>query len=144
MNAGRRTISIAELNLKKRIVFDSEIAGFAAMGTKQVTTHVKLTSVLQTARKQIRRSFSPVWMETALRKLHKRAVDVDTNEPTQEFTPQQHKGWSGCRDMLITESHGSRKTARCGLAIQQMRCDKHREDVVHWIKIDVDTASTGG
>ena len=123
MNAGRRTISIAELNLKKRIVFDSEIAGFVAMGTRQVTTHVKLTSVLQTARKQIRRSFSPVWMETALRKLHKKAVDMDTNEPTQEFTPQQHKGWSGYRDMLITatESHGSRKTAHCGLAIQY-RC----------------------
>ena len=32
MNAGRRTISIAELNMKKRIVFDSKIAGFAAMG----------------------------------------------------------------------------------------------------------------
>jgi len=68
-------------------------------------------------------SFSPVWMETALKKLHKKAVDMDTNEPTQEFTPQQHKGWSGYRDILITaaESHGSRKTAHCGLAIQY-RC----------------------
>ena len=55
MNAGRRTISIAELNMKKRIVFDSEIAGFAAMGTRQVTNHVKLASVLQSTRRQIHR-----------------------------------------------------------------------------------------
>ena len=41
--------------MKKRIVFDSEIAGFAAMGTRQVTNHVKLASVLQTKRRQIRR-----------------------------------------------------------------------------------------
>ena len=31
-----------------------------------------------------------------------RAVDMDTKEPTREFTPQQHKGWSGYRDILIT------------------------------------------
>ena len=55
MNSGQRTISIAELNMKKRIVFASEIAGFAAMGTRQVTNHVKLASVLQTIRRQIRR-----------------------------------------------------------------------------------------
>ena len=55
INSGQRTISIAELNMKKRIVFDSEIAGFAAMGTRQVTNHVKLASVLQTLRRQIRR-----------------------------------------------------------------------------------------
>jgi len=54
MNSGKRTISIAELNMKKRIVYDSEIAGFAAMGTRQVTNHVKLASVLQTMRRQIR------------------------------------------------------------------------------------------
>ena len=41
--------------MKKRIVFDSEIAGFAAVGTRQVTNHVKLASVLQTMRGQIRR-----------------------------------------------------------------------------------------
>ena len=55
INSGQRTISIAELNMKKRIVYDSEIAGFAAMGTRQVTNHVKLASVLQTMRRQIRR-----------------------------------------------------------------------------------------
>ena len=55
INSGQRTISIAELNMKKRIVFDKEIAGFAAMGTRQVTNHVKLASVLQTMRRQIRR-----------------------------------------------------------------------------------------
>ena len=55
INTGQRTISIAELNMKKRIVFDSEIAGFAAMGTRQVTNHVKLASVSQTLRRQIRR-----------------------------------------------------------------------------------------
>ena len=54
-NSGQRTISIAELNMKKRIVYDSEIAGFAAMGTRQLTNHVKLASVLQTMRRQIRR-----------------------------------------------------------------------------------------
>ena len=54
-SSGRRTISIAELNVKKRIVYDSEIAGFVAMGTRQVTNHVKLASVLQTMRRQIRR-----------------------------------------------------------------------------------------
>ena len=36
MNAGRRTNSIAELNMKKRIVFDSEIAGFAAISCQTV------------------------------------------------------------------------------------------------------------
>ena len=54
-NSGQRTISIAEMNMKKCIVYDSEIAGFAAMGTRQVTNHVKLASVLQTMRRQIRR-----------------------------------------------------------------------------------------
>ena len=48
MNAGRRTISIAELNMKERIVFDSEIARFAAMGTRQVTNHVKLAATNKT------------------------------------------------------------------------------------------------
>ena len=137
MNSGQRTISIAEL--KKRIVFDSEIAGFAAMGTRQVTNHVKLASVLQTMRRQIRRkeeiymqwtpghskhhgnemtdglaflgstgtSFCPVWMKMAFRKLHKRVVEMDTKEPTQEFTPLQHKGWSGYCDILITAAENS-------------------------------------
>ena len=36
-SSGQRKISIAEANMKKRIVYDSEIAGFAAMGTRQVT-----------------------------------------------------------------------------------------------------------
>ena len=54
-NSGQRTISIAEMNMKKRIVHDSEIAGFTAMGTRQVTNHVRLASVLQTMRRQIRR-----------------------------------------------------------------------------------------
>ena len=133
INSGQRTISIAELNMKKRIVFDSEIAGFAAIETRQVTNHVKLASVLQTLRRQIRRkdeiymqwtpghskhlgnemadglaylgskgiSFCPAWMKMAFRKLHRKAVEIGTKEPTQEFTPQQHKGWSGYRDILI-------------------------------------------
>ena len=37
----------------------------------------------------------------AFRKLHKKAVEIDTKEPTQESTPQQHKGRSGYRDTLI-------------------------------------------
>ena len=134
INSGQRTISIAKLNMKKRIVFDSEIAGFAAMGTRQVTNHVKLASVLQTLRRQIRRkeeiymrwtprhskhlgnemadglahlgskgtSFCPAWMKMAFRRIHKKATEIDTKEPTQEFTLQQHKGWSGYRDFLIT------------------------------------------
>ena len=35
-------ISIAEANMKKRIVYDSEIAGSAAMGTRQATNHLSL------------------------------------------------------------------------------------------------------
>ena len=31
--------------MKKRIVYDSEIAGFAAMGTRQATNHERLVSV---------------------------------------------------------------------------------------------------
>ena len=48
-------ISSAEANKEKRIVYDSEIAGFAAMGTRQATNHLSLVSVLQTIRRQIRR-----------------------------------------------------------------------------------------
>ena len=65
MNSGQKTISIAELNMKKRIVFDSEIAGFAAMGTRQVTNHVKMASVLQTIRRQIRRK-EEIYMQWTL------------------------------------------------------------------------------
>ena len=54
-SSGQRKISIAEANMKKRIVYDSEIAGFAAMGTRQTANHLKLVSVLQTMRRQIRR-----------------------------------------------------------------------------------------
>ena len=48
-------ISSAEANKKKRIVYDSEFAGFAAMGTREATNHLSLVSVLQTIRRQIRR-----------------------------------------------------------------------------------------
>ena len=169
MNSGRRTISISELNMKKRIVFDSEIAGFAAMGTRQVTNHVKLASVLQTTRRQIRRkgeiymqwtpghskhlgnemadglpflgskktSFSPVWMKTALRKLHKRAVEMDTKEPTQEFTPQ-HRGWSGYRDILITAAEkvidrGKQPVVGLPYSTEALR-EIQRRRVEYWIK----------
>ena len=120
--------------MKKRIVYDSKIAGFAAMGNRQVTNHVKLASVLQAMRRQIRRkeeiymqwtlghskhlgnemadglaflgskgiSFCPAWMKMAFRKIHRKAVEIDTKEPKQEFTPLQHNGWSGFRDILIT------------------------------------------
>ena len=54
-SSGQRKISIAEANMKKRMVYDSEIAGFAAMGTRQTANHLKLVSVLQTIRRQIRR-----------------------------------------------------------------------------------------
>ena len=37
------------------IVYDSEVAWFAAMGIRQVTNHLKLVSLLQTMRRQIRR-----------------------------------------------------------------------------------------
>ena len=53
--SNRRELSIAEASMKKRIIFDSEIAGFAAMGTSQVTNHFSLVSVLQSTRRQIRR-----------------------------------------------------------------------------------------
>ena len=120
--------------MKKRIVYDSEIAGFAAMGTRQVTNHVKLASVLQTMRRQVSRkeeiymqwtpshskhlgnemadglaflgskgiSFCPAWMKMACKKIHRKAIEIDTKEPKQEFTPLQHDGWSGFRDILIT------------------------------------------
>jgi len=169
MNSGRRTISIAELNMKKRIVFDSETAGFAAMGTRQVTNHVKQASVLQTTRRQIRRkeeiymqwfpghskhlgnkmadglaflgskksSFSPVWMKTALRKLHKRAVEMDTKEPTQEFTPQQHKGWSGFRDVLITTAEKlliAEDNLWWACHTVKSLYEKYAGNVVYWMK----------
>jgi len=133
-SSGQRKISIADLNMKKRIVYDSEIAGFAAMGTRQVTNHVKLASVLQTMRRQIRRkgeiymqwtpghsklfgdemadglaflvsqgkSFCPNWTKHAFRKAQRTATEIGTTEPKQEFTPLQHSGWSGFRDVLIT------------------------------------------
>ena len=141
--SGQRTISIAEMNMKKRIVYDSEIAEFAAMGTRQVTNHVKLGSVLQTMRRQIRRkeeiymqwtpghskhlgnemadglaflgskgtSFCSAWMELAFRKIHRKASEIDTKEPKQEFTLLQHNGWSGFRDILITDAE---KVIDCG------------------------------
>ena len=125
--SGQRKISIAEANTKKRIVYDSEIASFAAMGTRQATNHLKLISVLQTMRRQIRRKeeiymqwtpghskhlgnemadglaflgsqgtcFCPNWMKDAFRKAHRKATEIGTVEPKQEFTPMQHSGWSG-------------------------------------------------
>ena len=50
-----RKFSIAEASMKNRIIFDSEIAGFAAMGTRQVTNNFSLVSVLRSIRRQIRR-----------------------------------------------------------------------------------------
>ena len=41
--------------MKKRIVYDSEIAGFAAMGTRQATNHLNLVFVLPTPRRQVHR-----------------------------------------------------------------------------------------
>ena len=37
--SGQRKISISEANMETRIVYDSEIAGFAAMGTRQIANH---------------------------------------------------------------------------------------------------------
>ena len=179
INSGQRTISIVELNMKKRIVFDSEIAGFAALGTRQVTNHVKLASVLQTLRRQIRRkeeiymqwtpghskhlgnemadglaflgskgtSFCPAWMKMAFRKLHKKAVEIDTKEPTQEFTPQQHKGWSGYRDILITAAEkvidrGQQPVVGLPYSTESL-CEIQKETSIIGQKIDMGTASTG-
>ena len=50
--SGHRRISIAEANMKKRIVYDSEIAGFAALGTRHAANHLSLVSVLQTIRRK--------------------------------------------------------------------------------------------
>ena len=132
--SGQRKISIAEANMKKRIVYDSEIAGFAAMGTRQATNLLKLVSVLQTIRRQIRRKeeiymqwtpghskhlgnqmadglpflgsqgtcFCPNRMKDAFRKVHRKATEIGTVDPKQEFTPMQRSGWSGFRDVLIT------------------------------------------
>jgi len=55
VGSGHRRISIAEANMKKRIVYDSEIVGFAAMAPRQATNHLSLVSVLQTIRRRIRR-----------------------------------------------------------------------------------------
>ena len=51
-----RKFSTAEASMKQRIIFDSEIAGFAAMGTRQVTNHFSLVSALQSVKRQIRLS----------------------------------------------------------------------------------------
>ena len=130
-SSGQRKISIAEMNMKKRIVYDSQIAGFAAMGTRQVTNHVKLASVLQTMRRQIRRkeeiymqwtpghskhlgnemadglaqlgsqgtSLCPNWMKNGFRTAHRKATEIGTTEPKQEFTPLQH---SGCQHFVMS------------------------------------------
>ena len=60
-----RRISIAEANVKKRIVYHSEIAGFAAMGTRHAANHLSLVSVLQTIRRQIRRK-AEIYMQWTL------------------------------------------------------------------------------
>ena len=41
-------------------------------------------------------------MKMAFRKIHRKVIEIDTKEPKQEFTPLQHNGWSGFRDILIT------------------------------------------
>ena len=38
----------------------------------------------------------------ASRMIHRKAIEIDIKEPKQEFTPLQHKGWLGFRDILIT------------------------------------------
>ena len=127
-------IPIAEANKKKRIVYDSEIAGFAAMGTRQATNHLSLVSVLQTIRRQIRRKeeiymrwtpghsrhlgnemadglaflgsqgtcFCPQWMKDALKEVHRKTTEIVMVQPRPEFTPMQHSGWTGFRDIMIT------------------------------------------
>ena len=37
----------------------------------------------------------------AFRKIQRKAIEIDTKEPKQEFTPLQHNGWSGFRDILF-------------------------------------------
>ena len=46
--------------------------------------------------------FCPNWMKDAFRKAHRKATEIGNTEPKQEFTPMQHSGWSGFRDVLIT------------------------------------------
>ena len=70
--------------------------------------------------------------------LHKRVVEMDTKEPTQEFTPQQHKEWSGYRDILITAAEkvidrGKQPVVWACHTVQK-RCAKYRGDVEYWTK----------
>ena len=41
-------------------------------------------------------------MKTAFKKIHRKAIEIDTKEPKREFSPMQHSGWSGFRVFLIT------------------------------------------
>ena len=132
--SGHRRISIAEANMKRRIVYDLEIAGLAAMATRHAANHLSLVSVLQTIRRQIRRKeeiymqwtpghskhlgneiadglaflgsqvtcFCPQWMKDTFKEVHRKATEIGTVEPKREFTPMQHSGWTGFRDILIT------------------------------------------
>ena len=43
----------------------------------------------------------PNWMKDVFRKAHRKATEVGTVEPEQEFTLMQHSGWSGFRCVLI-------------------------------------------
>ena len=115
---------IAEANMKKRIVYDSEIASFAAMGTRQAANHLRLVSVLQTMRRQIRRKeeIYMQWTPGHSKHLGNEMADGLAFIGSQGtcFGPHwmkdafkkvhrkateigiQHSGWSGFRDVLIT------------------------------------------
>ena len=107
---------MAEAKMKKRIVYDSEIAGFAAMGSRQVTNHFSLVSVVQNTRRQIRRKEAPGHSKhlgneladglaprsprnqlgrDALRRAHLKVIESELSEPRPEHILMQHVGWTG-------------------------------------------------
>ena len=46
--------------------------------------------------------FCPHWMNDAPKKVHRKATEIGTVEPKQEFTLMQHSGWTGFRDVPTT------------------------------------------
>ena len=46
--------------------------------------------------------FGPQWVKGALKEVHRKATEIGMVEPRPEFTPMQHSGWTGFRDILIT------------------------------------------
>ena len=60
-------------------------------------------------------------MKDAFKKVHKKAEEIGTVEPKQEFTPIQHSGWSGFREVLITAAEIRRKCRLLDEKVQWVR-----------------------